>query len=232
MMRVAIVDDSRLARVELKNQLAKLGDIDVLGEAANVQEAITLLEKTSVDLLLLDIDLPDGTGFDVLEQLNQVPQVIFVTAFNQFAVKSFEYNALDYLLKPVRLERLQNAIVKASSEDAKTKLSPEKRIFIKDGEKCFFVSVDDIFAFEAMGNYTRVHIAEAVPSVYRPISAIYERLSTDSFFKASRSWIVNTNYIDKIDALENGTFVLQLKNNLQVNISKRQALEFKRLWSL
>lgn len=231
-MRVAIVDDSRLARLELKNQLSQINNIEVVTEAASVKEALTELSNTCVDLLLLDIDLPDGTGFDVLEQLSQIPQVIFVTAFNQFAVKSFEYNALDYLLKPVRHERLQKALVKVSSENAQIKLTPEKRIFIKDGEKCFFISVDDIFAFEAMGNYTRVHTSEGVPSVYRTIGSIYERLNTNSFFKASRSWIINTHYIENIDALENGSFVIKLKNNLKVNISKRQAVEFKRLWSL
>ncbi|MDT0596058.1 LytR/AlgR family response regulator transcription factor [Glaciecola petra] len=232
MIRVAIVDDSRLARVELKNQLSQSNNIEVLAEAGSIKEALSVLDNTCIDLLLLDIDLPDGTGFDMLEQLNHVPQVIFVTAFNQYAVQSFEYNALDYLLKPVRLERLQKALAKVSSEKAQTKLSPDKRIFIKDGEKCFFVSVDDIFAFEAMGNYTRVHTAEGVPSVYRPIGSIYTRLNTDSFFKASRSWIINTHYIENIDALENGSFVIELKNNLKVNISKRQAVEFKRLWSL
>jgi two-component system LytT family response regulator len=155
-----------------------------------------------------------------------------VTAFNEYALKSFDYNALDYLLKPVRKERLNKAISKVTLAKEQTTLSPDNRIFIKDGERCFFVSVEQIVAFEAMGNYTRVHIKEGVPSVYRPIGAIYERLDQQVFFKASRSWVINTNYIEHIEALENGSYCLGLNKALRVNISKRQASEFKRLWSL
>lgn len=230
-MRVAIIDDSRLARLELKEQLAQLQNIEIVAEAASVEAALLVLKNESIDLLLLDIDLPDGNGFGLLEQLAVVPQVIFVTAFNEFAVKSFEYNALDYLLKPVRLERLQVAISKCKQDVLKT-LSPENRIFIKDREKCYFVSVDEIVALEAMGNYTKVHIKDAQPSVYRPIGAIYERLDTNVFFRASRSWVINTNFVEQIEALENGTFLLTLSNNKKVNISKRQVTEFKRTWTL
>lgn len=231
-MRVGIVDDSRLARLELRQQLADIGGVEPVFEAATVAEALTQLGRVQVDVLLLDIDLPDGNGFDILAQAVSVPQVIFVTAFDEYAIKSFEVNALDYLLKPVRQERLKSALNKVKIREKNAPLSAQKRIFIKDGERCHFVSLEDIYAFEAMGNYTRVHLVDAVPSVYRPISAIAERLDTSQYYRASRSWIINTAYIDDIQPAISGGFDVRLHNGLQVSISKRQASEFRRLWSL
>ncbi|RUO38927.1 DNA-binding response regulator [Aliidiomarina taiwanensis] len=232
MLRVAIVDDSRLARLELKEQLQDFSDLTVVGEAASVEDALTLLQSTEVDLLLLDIDLPDGDGFDVLAQADKAPDVVFVTAFDEYAIKSFEFNALDYLMKPVRSERLQKALEKVTkNRKNESKLAATQRIFIKDGERCFFVNVSDVFAFEAMGNYTRVHLAENTPAVYRPISAVVERLD-ESFFRASRSWVINTNYIEHIEPAMSGGLDLKLANGLQVSMSKRQAVIFRRTWSL
>ena len=231
-MRVFIVDDSRLARLELKQQLADMSHISVVGEAENVEQAKQSIEQLDIDLLLLDIDLPDGTGFDLLEQLSAVPQVIFVTAFNEYAIKSFEFNALDYLLKPLRQERLIQALDKVKLDLSGQPLTCEQRIFIKDRDDCFFVAVKEIMALEAMGNYTRVHLKQGIPAIYKPISAVAERLSEQVFFKASRSWIINTNYIDEIEPLENGSLVVTLNNQQEVTISKRQAVEFKKTWSL
>ena len=230
-MRVAIVDDSRLARVELKQQLSDIEHIDIVAEAASVSEAISMLAQHNIDLLLLDIDLPDGDGFDVLQGAEHIPQVIFVTAFNEYAIKSFEYNALDYLMKPVRKERLIQSLNKVRPAVSEA-LSPDRRIFIKDKDRCYFVSVDDIHGFEALGNYTIVHLANASPSVYKPIGAIFDRLDKSLFFKASRSWVINSHFIKNIDALENGTFAVTLANHTIVMISKRQAAEFKRNWAL
>lgn len=231
-MRVAIVDDSRLARLELRQQLAHCNDTEVVGEAASVAEALTLLSTTAVDVLLLDIDLPDGTGFDILEQATAVPLVIFVTAFNEYAIRSFEVNALDYLLKPVRQERLLQALDKAQKQVHNSKVSADQRIFIKDRDRCYFVQLADIYAFEALGNYTRVHMAGAVPAIYRTIGAIAERLDTRAFFRASRSWIINTQFIEHIEPSLSGGFHVQLKNGLQVDIAKRQAAAFRQAWSL
>lgn len=231
-MRIGIVDDSRLARLELKQQLADIGGVEVVFEAASVAETLARFAQVAVDVLLLDIDLPDGNGFDILAQAASVPQVIFVTAFDEYAIKSFEVNALDYLLKPVRQERLKAALDKVRIREKASPLSAEKRIFIKDGERCYFISLQDIYAFEAMGNYTRVHLADAVPSVYRPLSAIAERLDPGQYFRASRSWIINTAYVTDIQPAVSGGFDVNLQNGLEVSISKRQATEFRRLWSL
>lgn len=232
-MRIAVVDDSRLARVELTAQLKSLdGAYDVVGEAESVDSAVSLLDNEEVDVVLLDIDLPDGTGFDVLERCAKVPQVIFVTAFNEYAIKSFEFNALDYLLKPTRPERLFKALEKVSLSLEKTSLAPENRIFIKDRDKCFFVSVGDVQAFQAMGNYTRVHLKRDTPSVYRAISHIESRIDKDLFFRASRSWLVNIHFITSIEPALSGGFDLELQNGVTVSISKRQASEFKKKWAL
>lgn len=231
-MRIAIVDDSRLARLELKQQLAEQPGMEVVGEAANVSAAVQLLTSTAIDVLLLDIDLPDGTGFDVLEQVDAVPLVIFVTAFDEYAIRSFEVNALDYLLKPVRADRLQKALEKAKQHFKTEPVNPQQRIFIKDRDQCFFVQLSDIIAFEALGNYTRVHLPHAVPAIYRPIGAIAERLDATVFFRASRSWVINTQYIEKIEPSLSGGFHVQLRHGLQVDIAKRQAAAFRNAWSL
>lgn len=231
-MRVFIVDDSRLARLELKQQLTQIGNITLVGEAENLTQAKSLITQEKLDLLLLDIDLPDGTGFDLLEQLSSVPKVIFVTAFNEYAIKSFEYNALDYLLKPVRQERLEQALQKVSTTLNDNSLSTDQRIFIKDRDQCYFVAVHDIIALEAMGNYTRVHLKDGVPSIYKPISAVSERLSKKVFFKASRSWLINTNFISDIEPQLNGSLEVTLIQGKRVVISKRQTAEFKNTWSL
>nr|WP_136252795.1 LytTR family DNA-binding domain-containing protein [Ningiella ruwaisensis] len=231
-MRVVIVDDSRLARLELRQQLSDLTEVEIVAEAASVSEALDVLSEKTVDLLLLDIDLPDGDGFDLLQQTEQVPQVIFVTAFNEYAIKSFEFNALDYLLKPVRKERLIKSLEKVKIASNNQKLTPDRRIFIKDREHCYFICIDDIYAFEALGNYTKVHLRDAAPCVYKSIGSIFERLDPAQFFKASRSWLVNTHFIENIEALDNGSFSVHLKNRQKVMISKRQAAEFKRRWAL
>ncbi len=231
-MRVFIVDDSRLARLELKQQLSQMTGVNLVGEAENIEQAKDQIEQTQIDVLLLDIDLPDGTGFDLLTQLNSVPQVIFITAFNQYAIQSFEYNALDYLLKPVRQSRLEQALQKVNTGLSERRLEPNQRIFIKDKDNCYFVAVSEIIALEAMGNYTRVHLKDDTPAIYKPISAIAERLSEEIFFKASRSWIINTNYISNIEPKANGTLAVSLSKGKFVAISKRQAVEFKKVWSL
>ena len=177
--------------------------------------------------------MPGGDGFKLLEQLDFLPQIIFVTAYDHYAVKSFEYNALDYLLKPVTLTRLKAAFDKLLPVNQnEQKLALHHQFFIKDGEKCYFVKLADVICFEAMGNYTRVHLAEATPATYRSISAIAGRLPTESFFKANRSWIINTNYIKDINPSIAGGFDVVLQHNKQVEISRRQAGAFRQYWSL
>lgn len=232
-MKVLVVDDSRLARLELAQQLNHISGTSLIGEAANIRQAKQQIETLKPDVVLLDINMPGGDGFKLLEQLDYLPQVIFVTAYDHYALKSFEYNALDYLLKPVTLSRLQAAFDKLQPvSQTGQKLALHQQFFIKDGENCFFVKLADVICFEAMGNYTRVHLAQATPATYRSISAVAQRLPAEVFFRANRSWIINTQYIKEITPSIAGGFDVVLQHNKQVEISRRQASAFRQHWSL
>ncbi|WNO61534.1 LytTR family DNA-binding domain-containing protein [Rheinheimera sp. MMS21-TC3] len=234
-MKVVLIDDSRLARVELKNQLQLCEGINIVGEAENVKQAINVIVTSQPDLLLLDIDMPGGNGFSLLEQLDAVgklPHVIFVTAFDQYALKSFDYQPKDYLLKPVTLERLKLALAKVPDIGLQAKMTLHSQVFLKDGERCYFVTLSDIFAFEAQGNYTKVHFKGGRPMIYRTLAGLEQKLPAEIFFRANRSWIINTQYISAIEPTISGGFEVNLQKDLQVEISRRQATEFKQLWSL
>lgn len=233
-MKVLIIDDSRLARLELAAQLQQIKGAEWVGEAANIEEAKQAVLALQPDVLLLDIHMPGGDGFQLLEQLQPVPQVIFVTAYDQYAVKSFEYNALDYLLKPVTQARLQAAFAKLQPNipmNAEV-LDAESRFFIKDGERCFFVRLNDVLAFESLGNYSKVHLVQESPAIYRSISAIEQRLPSQLFFRANRSWLINTRFIQAIAPAVSGGFEVTMPHGLVVEISRRQAAEFRQRWSL
>ena len=163
-IKAVIVEDSRLARNELKVLLKNHGDIELIGEAENVDDGFELIQKEQPELLFLDINMPEKDGFELLEMLDEVPITIFTTAFDEYAIKSFEYNALDYLLKPINEKRFALAVEKVKSkiegkEEGKTStksLTENSQIFIKDGEKCWLVKIGTISHFEIVGNYTRV----------------------------------------------------------------------------
>jgi two-component system LytT family response regulator len=234
-MKVLLVDDSRLARLELRNQLQHFPQIEIVGEAENVAQALQQLNQQQPDLLLLDIDMPGGNGFQLLEQLaeqGQLPHVIFVTAFDQYALKSFDYHATDYLLKPVTLPRLQAALAKVPPPSQRPQMTLQNQVFLKDGDRCYFVTLADIYAFEAQGNYTRVYFAGGKPLIYRNLSALEQKLPAETFFRANRSWIINTQYIQQIEPAISGGFDVSLHADLKVEISRRQASAFKQGWSL
>lgn len=234
-MNVLIIDDSRLARLELRNQLQHCPGIEILGEAANTTEALQLIRQTGPDLLLLDIDMPDGDGFSLLQQLDQLPRmphVIFVTAFDQYALKSFDFHAKDYLLKPVTLPRLKAALAKVPEPSLPPAMSMQSQVFIKDGEHCYFVTLADIYALEAHGNYTRVFFGNSKPLIYRNLAALEQKLPPEVFFRANRSWIINTQFIQRIEPAVSGGFEVSLNEKLTVEISRRQASAFKQGWSL
>ncbi|MGQ8366394.1 LytR/AlgR family response regulator transcription factor [Glaciecola sp. 1036] len=233
-MKVLIVDDSRLARVELKQQLESIDGIDEIQEASNIIEAKTRVEQYTPDLLLLDINMPGGDGFQLLDQLDHPPQVIFVTAYDDYALKSFDYDAKDYLLKPVTRERLITALDKlpAYSNKVCDVLTMDSQVFLKDGEHCFFVPLHKIIAFESIGNYSKVYLEAKTPCIYKNLTALESRLPQASFFRASRSWIFNTQYIEHIEASISNGFEVTLKNGLELEISRRQAVLFKQRWSL
>ncbi|AEM69754.1 two component transcriptional regulator, LytTR family [Allomuricauda ruestringensis DSM 13258] len=239
-IRAVIVEDSRLARNELKELIKLHDDLELLGEAGNVDDGVELIETQSPDLLFLDINMPEKDGFDLLEMLDDVPITVFTTAYDEYAIKSFEYNALDYLLKPVSNKRFDMALEKirskmASKEEAISttkKLTDSSQIFIKDGESCWLVKVGDISLFEIVGNYTRVYFENKKPLLYKSLNQVEEKLPEDSFFRANRQQIINTNYIKNVVPWFNGKLKLTLNNGKEVEVSRRQSYIFKDRMSL
>ncbi|MEM6893737.1 MAG: LytTR family DNA-binding domain-containing protein [Bacteroidota bacterium] len=238
-IRVAIVEDSRLARKELIELLKAHSELELVGEAENVDAGYELIQSQKPDLLLLDINMPEKDGFQLLEMLDEVPITIFTTAFDEYAIKSFEYNALDYLLKPVNPKRFETALEKVRAKmEARTvtqsqeRLQPTSQIFIKDGEACWLVRIGEISHFEIVGNYTRVFFEDKRPLLYKSLNQIEEKLPNDLFFRVSRQQIVNTNFIQDIVPWFNGKLKLKMKNGEEVEVSRRQSYIFKDKMSL
>ena len=228
-MRTLIVDDERLARAELRRLLAEHPEVQVVGEAANIDEAAREIEALRPDLLLLDIKMPGGSGFDLLERLESAPQVIFTTAFDEFALQAFEVNALDYLLKPVSAERLSAALQRVREKRAQVNepLSADQRIFLREGERCWFVPMKDVVLLESEGNYTRVFFGPDRCLIPRSLNALEEKLDGSLFFRASRRHIVNLRAITAVDPSVGGGLEVQLKGGLKVEMSRRRSLEFR-----
>lgn len=249
-MKALIIDDERLARAELKRLLEHFPKVQLLGEAANADEATQLIEELKPDLLFLDIQMPGRTGFELLQGLEgDVPEVIFTTAYDDYAIQAFQQNALDYLLKPIELHRLSEAIQRAEEEihhrdlehlqrgeTATQPLSEQNQIFIKDGEKCWFVRIGKVRLFESMGNYVRLHFDDQKPLVLKSLNALEDRLDPKLFFRANRKHIINLNFIDKIEPWFSGGLLVTLKTPAdkpeKIEISRRQAIRFKELLSL
>ena len=239
-MRAVIVEDSRLARKELKELLKQHDEVELVGEAENVDSGYELIQKEQPDLLFLDINMPEKDGFELLEMLDVVPITIFTTAFDEYAIKSFEYNALDYLLKPVNAKRFALALEKAqaklngkkSPSNEGNRLSMDSQIFIKDGEACWLIKIGEISHFEIVGNYTRVFFQDKRPLLYKSLNQVEEKLPEDSFFRVNRQQIINTNYIDGVVPWFNGKLKLTMRNGDEVEVSRRQSYIFKDKMSL
>lgn len=237
-IKAVIVEDSRLARNELKELIKEHGSIELIGEAENVDNGIALIQEKRPDLLFLDINMPEKDGFKLLEELDEAPMVIFTTAFDEYAIKSFEYNALDYLLKPISPSRFASAIDKITQrlqtqdDKPKAKLSDNSQIFIKDGEQCWLVKIADITLFEIVGNYTRVYFKDNKPLLYKSLNQIEEKLPEASFFRANRQQIINMNHIENVTPWFNSKLKLNLSNDIEVEVSRRQSYSFKERLSL
>ncbi|MBV5336338.1 response regulator transcription factor [bacterium] len=240
-MKALLIDDERLARSELRRLLAAFPAIAIAGEAANAKQAREQIAALHPDLLFLDVQMPGESGIDLLASLEPpVPQVIFTTAYDEFAVKAFELNALDYLLKPVDPVRLAAAIerlpVKAgvvpAPAEKPARLANEDKVFLREGDRCWFVEVKQIRLLESEGNYTRVHLTDAQPQLFRSLNAMEERLDPKYFFRANRRQIINLVWIDKIEPWFSGGLLVQLKNGVKVELSRRQAQEFREKMSL
>ncbi|HNB80545.1 MAG TPA: LytTR family transcriptional regulator DNA-binding domain-containing protein [Chitinophagaceae bacterium] len=239
MIKSILIDDERLARNELKKLLKEFPEIEIIDEAENAGEALEKIEELQPQLIFLDIQMPGNkNGFDVLTELDYTPRVIFTTAFNEFAIKAFEYNALDYLLKPIEHRRLHDAIqkVKRSMEQEvsfrKNFLSTSDQVFVKDGERCWFVKLGDVRLFESVGNYARVFFNTNRPLILKSLNALEERLDPKVFFRANRKHIINLQMVQKIDPHFNGGLKVTLQGGESIEVSRRQAVKFKDSMSL
>lgn len=239
-----IIDDERLARNELKKMLALHPEIEVIGEAANADEGLNLINELTPDLILLDVQMPVKTGFDLLQELERLPAVIFTTAYDEYAIRAFEFNALDYLLKPIDPKRLSDAVQKFLAIDEKEMLFSENRseirlslsesdqVFVKDGEKCWFVKLAEIRLFESVGNYARVFFGPNKPLILKSLNSLEERLDPRTFFRANRKHIVNLRMIERVEPFFNGGLLLEIKGGEKIEVSRRQAVRFKEMMSL
>ena len=240
-IKAIIIDDERLARTELKKLLAEHPEIVIIDEASNVEEGVEKIDLARPDLIFLDIQMPGKTGFDLLAELEKAPKVIFTTAYDEFALKAFEVNALDYLLKPIDPKRLTDAIQKLQAEiqleqasfsgNQRGPLSESDQVFVKDGEKCWFVKLQDIRLFESVGNYAKVYFSTNKPLILKSLNALEDRLDDRIFFRANRKHIINLHWIEKIEPYFNGGLLVELKGGEKIEISRRQTVKFKEMMS-
>lgn len=243
-MKAIIIDDERLARTELKSLLGKEDEIEIIGEGKNAEEGIELINKLQPDVIFLDIQMPEMDGFEMIRKLDEIPNVIFVTAYDDHAIEAFKHNALDYLLKPVdpdllhkSIEKLKSSIEENDFESKSTSLTKgvlksTNRVFIKDGEKCYLPFVGDIRYLESHGNYVRVFFKDHKPLILRSLNSLEDRLDMHLFFRANRKYIINMNHIENIENWFNGGLQVTLSSGEKIDISRRQAIRFKEFMTL
>jgi two-component system, LytTR family, response regulator len=228
-MTALIVDDERLARLELRRLLGAHPEVEIVGEARHGEEALELVPKLAPDLLFLDIHMPGMNAFELLERLEDVPQVIFTTAYDAYAIKAFEVSALDYLLKPVAPARLAAALAKVRPASQRGQL---EQVFIREGERCWIVHFPDVFLLESEGNYTRVCFGNQRPLIRRSLNVLEEQLDAAMFFRAGRKQIINVKWIDKVDIGVTGGLVVTLRGGWTVEMSRRQSARLRERMSL
>ena len=243
-MNCLVVDDEVMGRKLIEENVKQIPFLNLVGSCSNAFEAMEVLQKEKVDLIFLDIQMPGKTGFDLLAELDRSPQVIFTTAHHEYALKAFEVNALDYLMKPIDPVRLADAIQKVQQLEAARigngegevlpngVLSENDQVFVKDGDRCWFVKLNEIRFFESVGNYARVFFGNNKPMILKSLNALEDRLDSKLFFRTNRKHIVNLRMIEKIEPYFNGGLLLELKGGDKIEVSRRQTLRFKEMMSL
>ncbi|MDP2560492.1 LytTR family DNA-binding domain-containing protein [Psychrobium sp. 1_MG-2023] len=245
MIKVLIVDDERLARVELKRLLSTCEGVEVIAEAKNGQQAIDLLQQHSIDLVFLDIQMPEMTGLELAQYIDSNIQFIFCTAFNQHAVDAFELNAADYIVKPINRERLQQSLtrVQQTALIATTVEQPEKELIsylpdnhgllLKFGDSSKIIRLQEVERFESVGNHVAVFTEQGKSYIHSSLTKVEKRLDPALFFKASRGEVIRIDSIAKIeDGLATGSLLAIMTSGHQVDVSRRQAQALKQLFNV
>ena len=241
-IKVLVIDDERLAREELKRHLQQHADFELVGEAADADEAVQRITQLQPDLLLLDIQMPGRSGFELLESLDTIPAVIFTTAFDAYAVKAFEINALDYLVKPIRDERFAMAVNRVKEQVAREQEEQDTReqgtreqdtrvgmqhLFVKEGDRYYMIKTEEISLIESAGNYAKIYFNQQKVLIKKSLNQLEQTLDSAVFFRISRQEIINTGFISQMQALPNGQLTVQLKNGKTVTVSNRQSARLK-----
>jgi two-component system LytT family response regulator len=214
--------------------LGEFKQLELVGEADHPDSALLLITEKRPDVLFLDIHMPGQSGFDLLDRLDYIPQVIFTTAYSEYAYRSFDYNPVDYLLKPISPERLASAIDKLSlNQDLKIQepFDMSSKIFIKDGDDCHLVSLREVHYFESCKNHSRVFFESYKPFIKKALSSIEGRLPKSHFFRANRQYVVNLNKIRSINESISDGYDLTMNDGQIIDVSRRNAVELKRLLS-
>lgn len=236
-MKALVVEDSRLAREGLLRMLSAFPRIELVGAAATVAEALEQVAQVRPDVIFLDIHLPGEDGFALLERLDYLPRIVFTTAYSEYAIRSFDYHTIDYLVKPISPERLALAVDKllctaVAGSAARGPLEPHHRIFLKHGEQCHLVRLDQIRYFESCKNYVQVYFDQRHAYVKKALNSIEERLPRDMFFRASRQHIINLHAVRQIEESISQGYAVTLDNGTVLEISRRNAVELKEMLSL
>ncbi|MBK8474737.1 MAG: response regulator transcription factor [Opitutaceae bacterium] len=247
-MKALLIDDEPLARAEMRRLLRAHPEIEIVGEAADADEARAAIKRSAPELLFLDVQIPEESGFDLLASLgNGVPPVIFTTAFDQHAVRAFQFGALDYLVKPVEPERLATALQRlrrlpstpAGPDDSDgtcyaptARLQPAEKVFVRNGDRCWFVPVESIRGLESDGNSVRLWLADATPTVNRTLAQLEERLPPENFFRANRAQILNLSCIEQVEPWFSDTLKVTLTGGRTIELSRRQTRLFRQRLAL
>lgn len=242
MLKIVIIDDEKNVRLVLKNILKIVNpEAEIIGEAASVNEGVKLLQEVKADLVLLDIKLGDGTGFDLLNKLENIDfKLIFITAFNEYAIKAFKFNALDYLLKPIDPEELKNAVLKVQeklvsenelkqiiSNYQENQESSDKKLVVKTSNKTHFIQLTDLLYFKSDGSYCQIITKEKTVLASKNLKYFQELLPEEMFVRTHQSYVVNKKYIVGI---ENNQVVLI--NEIKIPISVRKLHEIRKKLNL
>jgi two-component system, LytTR family, response regulator len=232
--KAVIVDDERLARVKLRTMLEIYSHITVIGEADNSEDALRLINKAQPDVVFLDIQMPGESGFDLVNRLEHPVNIIFVTAFDEYAIRAFEINALDYLLKPVTPDRLNRAIERlihsaAPVENPNRRLEHDDFLFLTIGRNSRFLRVREIKYISAADVYSEiVTVDDQKALVLKPLSEWEERLPENYFARIHRSAIINIEFVERVEKLFNHSYQVYLRGeNAPLTMSRRYAARLK-----